>query len=74
MKIDIGYFSVILFFFLKASFLSHSQSTDQKSDTPDGKLYFNFGNEGREIMDKVGKPVVTKTGHAVNATGIPEKG
>ena len=38
---------------------------------PDGKLYFNFGNEGKQIMDKAGKPVVAKTGHTVNSTGNP---
>ncbi len=25
---------------------------------PDGKLYFNFGNAGRQIKDKDGNPIV----------------
>jgi len=34
---------------------------------PDGKWYFNFGNEGRQLMDKDGKPVIDiATGKAIN--------
>ncbi|MBC7572316.1 MAG: HEAT repeat domain-containing protein [Spirosoma sp.] len=34
---------------------------------PDGKWYFNFGNEGKQLMDKDGKPVIDiVTGKAVN--------
>ena len=33
---------------------------------PDGRLYFNFGNEGRQIKDKNGKPIVDKAGNPVN--------
>ncbi|TDB63967.1 PVC-type heme-binding CxxCH protein [Arundinibacter roseus] len=29
---------------------------------PDGKLYFNFGNEGGQLLDGQGKPVVGKDG------------
>ena len=29
---------------------------------PDGKLYFNFGNEGGQLLDGKGKPVVDKDG------------
>lgn len=35
---------------------------------PDGKLYFNFGNEGHRLKDKDGKLIVDVTGH-----GIEEK-
>lgn len=38
---------------------------------PDGKLYFNFGNNGQQIMDRHGKPVIDLSGNAVNATGAP---
>jgi putative membrane-bound dehydrogenase-like protein len=38
---------------------------------PDGKLYFNFGNEGRQLLDKDGKPVVDMAGNAVNDKGKP---
>jgi len=34
---------------------------------PDGKWYFNFGNEGKQLMDKDGKPVIDiVTGKAIN--------
>ena len=32
---------------------------------PDGKLYFNFGNEGRQLLDGKGKPVIDRSGHEV---------
>jgi len=33
---------------------------------PDGKLYFNFGNEGKQLKDKDGKPIVDRAGNEVN--------
>ncbi|MFT5129216.1 MAG: putative membrane-bound dehydrogenase-like protein [Rhodothermales bacterium] len=33
---------------------------------PDGRLYFNFGNSGRQIKDKAGKPIVDMAGNEVN--------
>ena len=33
---------------------------------PDGKLYFNFGNAGKQIKDKNGKPIIDKAGNEVN--------
>ncbi len=33
---------------------------------PDGKLYFNFGNAGKQLKDKNGKPIVDKAGNEVN--------
>ena len=33
---------------------------------PDGKLYFNFGNEGKHIKDKDGKPLIDADGNEVN--------
>lgn len=38
---------------------------------PDGKLYFNFGNEGYGLKDKNGKVVKEVEGKAVQATGLP---
>src|SRR6186713_804794 len=38
---------------------------------PDGKLYFNFGNEGRQLKDKNGKPVVDADGNEVAARRQP---
>ena len=33
---------------------------------PDGKLYFNFGNNGRQLCDAEGNPVVDLAGNIVN--------
>jgi putative membrane-bound dehydrogenase-like protein len=33
---------------------------------PDGRLYFNFGNAGRQIKDKDGKPIIDMAGNEVN--------
>ncbi len=33
---------------------------------PDGKLYFNFGNTGRQIKDAEGKPIIDMAGNEVN--------
>ena len=38
---------------------------------PDGKLYFNFGNAGKQIRDKDGKPIVDKMGNVVDDTRKP---
>ncbi len=32
---------------------------------PDGKLYFNFGNSGRQLKDKDGKPIIDKAGNEI---------
>jgi putative membrane-bound dehydrogenase-like protein len=38
---------------------------------PDGKLYFNFGNSGKQLKDKAGQPVVDKAGNYVNDSRKP---
>ncbi|MEX0818721.1 MAG: PVC-type heme-binding CxxCH protein [Pirellulaceae bacterium] len=38
---------------------------------PDGKLYFNFGNAGRRIKDRDGKPIVDSAGNEVNDSRKP---
>ena len=38
---------------------------------PDGKLYFNFGNNGRQIKDKDGKQIIDKAGNPVIANSRP---
>jgi putative membrane-bound dehydrogenase-like protein len=38
---------------------------------PDGKLYFNFGNAGEQLMDKNGKPITDIYGNVVNNKGNP---
>ena len=32
---------------------------------PDGKLYFNFGNEGKQLLDAKGKPVLDQDGDII---------
>jgi putative membrane-bound dehydrogenase-like protein len=38
---------------------------------PDGKLYFNFGNSGKQLKDKNGKPIVDRAGNTVNDARKP---
>ena len=38
---------------------------------PDGKLYFNFGNSGKQIKDKDGKPIIDTAGNEVTANRQP---
>jgi putative membrane-bound dehydrogenase-like protein len=38
---------------------------------PDGKLYFNFGNEGKQLKRPDGSPVLDVEGNAVAAVGKP---
>src|SRR5881296_1820641 len=38
---------------------------------PDGKLYFNFGNEGKQIKRPDGSPVIDRFGNEVNNKGNP---
>lgn len=38
---------------------------------PDGKLYFNYGNEGGQLQDSQGKTIIDKTGKPIIADGKP---
>ncbi|GAB3316958.1 hypothetical protein GCM10027299_07820 [Larkinella ripae] len=38
---------------------------------PDGKLYFSMGNNGGEVRDRWGKPVLDQAGNPVNGRGNP---
>ncbi len=38
---------------------------------PDGKLYGNFGNEGKQLRDRNGKPIVDRDGNELTAEGRP---
>ena len=38
---------------------------------PDGKLYFNFGNEGKHLFDADGEPIIDMAGNTVNADRNP---
>ena len=44
----------------------HDHGIHAFSFGPDGKLYFNFGNEGRQIKDRYGEPIVDQAGNVVN--------
>ena len=49
----------------------HDHAVHSFTFGPDGKLYFNFGNEGQQLMDKNGKPITDKDGNIVNNKGVP---
>ncbi|MBW3544259.1 MAG: PQQ-dependent sugar dehydrogenase, partial [Bacteroidetes bacterium] len=38
---------------------------------PDGKLYFNYGNEGGQLQDSQGKTIIDKAGKPIIADGKP---
>lgn len=38
---------------------------------PDGKLYFNFGNEGKQLKSATGETIVDKAGNVVNDSLAP---
>ncbi|MFY0654103.1 MAG: PQQ-dependent sugar dehydrogenase [Cyclobacteriaceae bacterium] len=38
---------------------------------PDGKLYFNFGNSGTQLLDKDGNPIKDKNGAVIDNSGNP---
>lgn len=45
--------------------VQHDHGIHAFSFGPDGKLYFNFGNEGKEIKDRDGNPIVDMAGNVV---------
>jgi putative membrane-bound dehydrogenase-like protein len=49
----------------------HDHAVHSFSFGPDGKLYFNFGNEGEQLMDKTGQPLKDKWGKTINHKGSP---
>ncbi len=44
----------------------HDHGIHQFMFGPDGRLYFNFGNSGKQLKDKNGKPVIDLAGNVVN--------
>ncbi len=58
-------------FFTGISGTQHDHGIHAFHFGPDGKLYFNFGNEGKQIKDKDGKPIVDLAGNEVNASRKP---
>lgn len=51
--------------------VDHDHGVHAVTFGPDGKLYFNMGNEGMEIHRPDGSPVRDKEGRVVNALGKP---
>lgn len=49
----------------------HDHSTHAFVFGPDGKMYWNFGNTGKKVCDKDGKPIIDITGREVIDDGKP---
>ena len=59
------------FLFKNTGNSQHDHSSHAFVFGPDGRLYWNFGNEGHAVHDKNGKPVVDLAGNVVNDKGKP---
>lgn len=57
--------------FTKTGNAQHDHSAHAFLFGPDGRLYWNFGNEGHSVHDKNGKLVVDKMGNAITDRGNP---
>ncbi|HLJ92314.1 MAG TPA: PVC-type heme-binding CxxCH protein [Gemmataceae bacterium] len=57
--------------FTKTGRTQHDHTAHAFFFGPDGKLYWNFGNEGKAVHDKDGKPVVDRAGNKVVDNGKP---
>jgi putative membrane-bound dehydrogenase-like protein len=57
--------------FTKTGISQHDHTAHSFVFGPDGKLYWNFGNEGHSVHDKNGKAVVDLAGNVVNDSGKP---
>jgi putative membrane-bound dehydrogenase-like protein len=57
--------------FTKTGVSQHDHTAHSFVFGPDGKLYWNFGNEGHSVHDKNGKPVIDLAGNTVNDQGKP---
>jgi putative membrane-bound dehydrogenase-like protein len=51
--------------------VDHDHGVHAVTFGPDGKLYFNFGNEGKQLKDKNGQPVFDPDGNEINNHGRP---
>jgi putative membrane-bound dehydrogenase-like protein len=59
------------FLFTKTGNPQHDHSSHTFVFGPDGRLYWNFGNEGHAVHDKNGKLITDLAGNAVNDKGKP---
>jgi putative membrane-bound dehydrogenase-like protein len=57
--------------FTKTGIPQHDHSVHAFVVGPDGRWYFNFGNTGKAVHDKDGKPVTDRFGNVVNDSGKP---
>ncbi len=57
--------------FTGISGVQHDHGIHSFMPGPDGKLYFNFGNEGKQIYTPDGKPVVDLAGNVINDSRNP---
>lgn len=57
--------------FTGISGVQHDHGIHSFMPGPDGKLYFNFGNEGKQLYTADGDPVVDLAGNLVNGTRQP---
>jgi putative membrane-bound dehydrogenase-like protein len=57
--------------FTKTGIAQHDHTAHSFVFGPDGRLYWNFGNEGHSVHDRNGKPVVDLAGNVVNDRGQP---
>jgi len=57
--------------FSKTGGAQHDHSAHSFIFGPDGKLYWNFGNTGKAVHDKDGKPVIDLSGNKVVDNGKP---
>lgn len=57
--------------FTGASGVQHDHGVHAFVFGPDGKLYFNMGNEGKQLRDKDGKPIIDAEGNVVETRGKP---
>jgi putative membrane-bound dehydrogenase-like protein len=49
----------------------HDHGAHQVMFGPDGRLYFNVGNDGGQIRDKDGKPITDLAGNVISQDGKP---
>lgn len=49
----------------------HDHSVHSFLFGPDGKLYFNFGNTGKQLCDENEKPILDRWGREINDSGKP---
>lgn len=60
--------------FSQTGSIQHDHSAHSFVFGPDGKLYWNFGNEGHSVHDAAGNPVTDLQGRVVNDRGQPYRG